>query len=237
MPSRAPVSTTHHPQHGHGRPARVEVHTAGGALVRPGQGRATLTPPHHHHHRCLLPPPPLVGLCLYQTVWQRPREPGDIISEKKTAETQTGGRRRTRSASLPSPRRSRSLSASPGRWRGYLRCCSRCAGGEGGGSDPACGSAAPPRRRDIRLVVIASNGSSWGGKEGWSSPGWEVEGEKARERQRGSHAVDGEMSRCAARCTRQVGGEGGGQQQWGGDGGLTDWWPSGGSDQFYTALY
>lgn len=83
MPSRAPVSTTHHPQHGHGRPARVEVHTAGGALVRPGQGRATLTPPHHHHHRCLLPPPPLVGLCLYQTVWQRPREPGDIISEKK----------------------------------------------------------------------------------------------------------------------------------------------------------
>lgn len=214
MPSRAPVSTTHHPQHGHGRPARVEVHTAGGALVRPGQGRATLTPPHHHHHRCLLPPPPpLVGLCLYQTVWQRPREPGDIISEKKTAETQTGGRRRTRSASLPSPRRSRSLSASPGRWRGYLRCCSRCAGGEGGGSDPACGSAAPPRRRDIRLVVIASNGSSWGGKEGWSSPGWEVEGEKARERQRGREGATLWTERCLgvlrAAPDRLVGREGG----------------------------
>lgn len=85
MPSRAPVSTTHHPQHGHGRPARVEVHTAAGALVRPGQGRATLTPPHHHHHRCLLPPPPppLVGPCLYQTLWQRPRETGDSISTKK----------------------------------------------------------------------------------------------------------------------------------------------------------
>lgn len=39
------------------------------------------------------------------------------------------------------------------------------------------------------------------------------ESERETEREGGSHAVDGEMSRCAARCTRQVGGEGGGQQQ------------------------
>lgn len=35
------------------------------------------------------------------------------------------------------------------------------------------------------------------------------ESERETEREGGSHAVDGEMSRCAARCTRQVGGEGG----------------------------
>lgn len=46
MPSRAPVSTAHHPQHGHGRPARVEVHGAGGELVRPGQGDPDPTRPH-----------------------------------------------------------------------------------------------------------------------------------------------------------------------------------------------
>lgn len=55
MPSRAPVSTAHHPQHSHGRPARVEVHAAGGELVRPGQGRAGQgAPTPHHHHRLLL---------------------------------------------------------------------------------------------------------------------------------------------------------------------------------------
>lgn len=35
------------------------------------------------------------------------------------------------------------------------------------------------------------------------------ESERETEREGGSHAVDGEMSRCAARCTRQVGGWGG----------------------------
>lgn len=46
MASRAAVSAAHHPQHGHGRPARVEVHAAGGELVRPGQGRAGRPRPH-----------------------------------------------------------------------------------------------------------------------------------------------------------------------------------------------
>ncbi|MED6282170.1 hypothetical protein CHARACLAT_029227 [Characodon lateralis] len=86
MPSRAPVSTAHHPQHSHGRPARVEVHGAGGELVRPGQGRAgqgraAPTPPPPRQP----PPPPLHTLCPYQTVRQRPRQPGDSISVKETS--------------------------------------------------------------------------------------------------------------------------------------------------------
>lgn len=48
---------------------------------------------------------------------------------------------------------------------------------------------------------------------GLGGGGRESERETETEREGGSHAVDGEMSRCAARCTRQVGGEGGGQQQ------------------------
>lgn len=87
MPSRAPVSTTHHPQHGHGRPARVEVHTAGGALVRPGQGRATLTPPHHHHHRCLLPLSASVSIKRYDS---GPGSPATSSPRKKQQKHKPG---------------------------------------------------------------------------------------------------------------------------------------------------
>lgn len=52
MSSRAPVSTAHHPQHGHGRPARVQVHGAGRELVRPGAGQGSPNP--------TPPPPPLL---------------------------------------------------------------------------------------------------------------------------------------------------------------------------------
>lgn len=100
MPSRAPVSTAHHPQHGHGRPARVEVHAAG-ELVRPGQGRATPTPPHHHHHRCpllLLLSPASITIKRYDS---GPGSPATASLQKRRPERGGKKRRLRRKTRLP----------------------------------------------------------------------------------------------------------------------------------------
>lgn len=59
MPSGAAVSAAHHPQHGHGRPGRVQVHAAGGELVRPGAGQGSPDPTPPPPTPPPPPPPPL----------------------------------------------------------------------------------------------------------------------------------------------------------------------------------
>lgn len=164
MPSRATVSTAHHPQHGHGRPARVEVHAAGGELVRPGQGRATPTPPHHNRClplRLLLLWPASISIKRYDSGPDSPAtaSPNERRDQKKKKKKKGDNDEREAppfpSLQLPSRRRrscSRgrlSCAETRGRQRGYPR----------GGSERRCGSAAPSRRSDIRLMAIAANGS------------------------------------------------------------------------------